>query len=58
MNNITEDCKKYLGITPYNQVSNVCLLDIYYLESLYSKYGREKVQEEIGRLISEEPILI
>lgn len=39
---LEDDLKKYLGLPPYNTFTNPVAYDIYYLNSLYIKYGRER----------------
>ena len=42
-NNIIEDCKKYLGIAPYNISTNVVAYDPYFCNSLSRRYGAQSV---------------
>jgi hypothetical protein len=41
---LTEECKKFLGYSPYDNDSNVCRGDAVYLNSLYKKYGKTLVE--------------
>lgn len=47
---LTDECKKYLGMPPFNDTTNVVIGDYYYLESLYNKYGVKMVTDEILKL--------
>ena len=50
---LEDDCKKYLALPPYNTFTNPVAYDIYYLNSLYIKYGKEGraiVTETLNRL--------
>ena len=47
---LENDLKKYLGLPPYNTFTNPVLHDIYYLNSIYIKYGKELVTEALNRL--------
>ena len=47
---LEDDLKKYLALPPYNTFANCVAYDIYYLNSLYIKYGREAVTETLNRL--------
>lgn len=47
---LEDDLKKYLGLPPYNTFTNPAAYDIYYLNSLYIKYGRESVTETLKKL--------
>lgn len=50
MNNLIDDCKKYLGESPYNSSSNICVGDAYFYMSMCRKYGEEDVVNTIKRL--------
>ena len=45
-----DDLKKYLALPPYNTFTNPVAYDIYYLNSLYIKYGKESVTETLKKL--------
>lgn len=45
-----DDCKKFLGIKPYNTPTNVVMGDPHYLNSLHIKYGKSAVDEAIRYL--------
>lgn len=45
-----EDIKKFLGISPYDTDSNIVRGDPFYLKSLYTKYGEEKVKAKVKEL--------
>ena len=47
---LEDDLKKYLGLPPYNTFTNPVAYDIYYLNSLYIKYGKESVTETLKKL--------
>ncbi len=47
---LEDDLKKYLGLPPYNTFTNPVVYDIYYLNSMYIKYGKELVTEAINRI--------
>ena len=47
---LEDDLKKYLGLPPYNTFTNPVVYDIYYLNSLYIKYGKENVVKALNRL--------
>ena len=47
---LEDDLKKYLGLPPYDTFTNPVAYDIYYLNSLYIKYGKESVTETLKKL--------
>ena len=47
---LEDDLKKYLFLPPYNTFANPVAYDIYYLNSLYIKYGKESVTETLKKL--------
>lgn len=47
---LENDLKKYLGLPPYNTFTNPVVYDIYYLNSIYIKYGKELVTEALKKL--------
>lgn len=47
---LENDLKKYLGLPPYDTFTNPVAYDVYYLNSLYIKYGKENVTEALNRL--------
>lgn len=47
---LTDECKKYLGMAPFDDDGNVVKGDYYYLQSLYNKYGVQMVSNEILKL--------
>ena len=47
---LEDDLKKYLCLPPYNTFANPVAHDIYYLNSIYIKYGKELVTEVLNRL--------
>ena len=49
-NDITSDCKRFLGIYPYNSPTNICEGDIFFLVSLYMKYGTLPVMNKMKEL--------
>lgn len=48
--NMIDDCKKFLGLAPYNNLTNIVAGDGHYLNSLYNKYGKEVVDKTIKEL--------
>lgn len=47
---LIDDCKKFLGLAPYNNFTNIVVGDGHYLKSLYDKYGKEIVDKTIKEL--------
>ena len=47
---LEDDLKKYLGLPPYNTFTNPVVYDIYYLNCIQIKYGRENVTETLEKL--------
>lgn len=47
---LIEDCKKYLGIAPYNTYSNIVIGDPFFYNSMCKKYGTEDVTYIIKNL--------
>lgn len=47
---LEDDLKKYLCLPPYDTFTNPVAYDIYYLNSLYIKYGKESVAETLKKL--------
>ena len=47
MNNVVDDCKKYLGLPPYNDWTNICVSDPYFYKSICDKYGKKSVDDTI-----------
>ena len=45
--NLVDDCKKFLGIAPYNTTTNVCVGDPYFHRDLCNKYGADEVNKTI-----------
>lgn len=41
--NITDDCKKFLGLPPYDDYSNVVVSDPHYYQDLCNKYGKQQI---------------
>lgn len=52
--NLVDDCRKYLGKTPYNTSSNICLGDGYFYMSMCNKYGEQEVINTIKALRKED----
>ena len=50
MSNLIDDCKKYLGISPYDNWFNVVICDTYFYKSICEKYGEQDVKREVERL--------
>ncbi len=49
-NNLIDDCKKYLGIPPYDGWTNVCMGDVYFYKSMCDRYGKQNVDDIIKSL--------
>lgn len=47
---ITDDCKKYLGIFPYNDWTNICVGDSYFYKDICNRYGEQNVVNAIEEL--------
>ena len=45
-----KECKKFLGVHPYNTDTNVCKKDGHFLYYLYNKYGKQVVEETLRYL--------
>ena len=45
--NIIDDVKKYLGISPYDNFTNIVAHDPFFFKSLVDKYGKEDVNRTI-----------
>ena len=50
MSSLIDDCKKYLGLPPYDGWTNVCVSDPYFYKSICNKYGEQNVQDAIEGL--------
>ena len=48
--NIINDCKKFLGLAPYNDWTNIVVGDGHYLNSLNNKYGKDNVDKTMREL--------
>ena len=48
--NLIDDCKKYLGIYPYNTWTNIVVYDLYFYEDMCKKYGEQNVANAIKKL--------
>ena len=48
--NVVEDCKKYLGLPPYNGWTNIVVSDFYFYKSICKKYGEDVVDKMIKML--------
>ena len=49
-NEIEDDVKKFLGLPPYHNTTNIVVGDGFFLASLYRKYGREQVNKTLKKL--------
>ena len=49
-NNLIDDCKKYLGMHPYNDWTNIVVSDSYFYMDMCEKYGKENVANAIKEL--------
>ena len=47
---LTNGCKKFMGLPPYNNFCNIVMGDGYFYQSLCGIYGKEQVDKEIERL--------
>lgn len=47
---LEDDLKKYLCLPPYDTFTNPVAYDIYFLNSIYIKYGKENVTEALKKL--------
>lgn len=48
--NLIDDCKKYLGIDPYNDWTNIVVNDSYFYKDMCKKYGEKNVIDTINKL--------
>lgn len=48
--NLEEQCKKYLGLPPYNEWTNICYGDGIFLFGLYNVFGKDEVTRKIEEL--------
>lgn len=46
---LDDGVREYLGLPPYDDCSNFCCMDGFFLQSLYSMYGEDKVNECISK---------
>lgn len=53
MSEIERDCRKLLGLQPFNDFTNLCYGDGIFYESICRKYGKKSVEDEIARLEKE-----
>lgn len=47
---LIEDCKKYLGLAPYNTFTNTNVGDPFFYNYMYKKYGAEDVAYVVNNL--------
>ena len=47
---LIDDCKKYLGLPPYNGFTNIVQGDGYFYAALCKKYGEQNVRHTIADL--------
>lgn len=47
---LLEECKKYLGIKPYDTDFNIVKYDPYYIMQLEKVYGKEEVKQAIEKI--------
>ena len=52
--NIIDDCKSYLGKSPYDNPTNIVVGDIYFYRDMCKKYGEQNVIEAIKKIKGEE----
>lgn len=50
MSELEKDVRKYLGLPPYNTMSNISYYDGHFLRFLYKKYGELKVINKMKEL--------
>lgn len=49
-NNLIEDCKKYLGLYPYDDWTNIVVNDSYFYKDMCKRYGEQNVANAIKEL--------
>lgn len=47
------ECRKYLGLAPYNDPANIVFYDYYFINSVCKVYGDEAVAEMLAKLRKE-----
>ncbi len=47
---LIEDCKKYLGLVPYNTYNSIVVGDPFFYNSMCKKYGAEDVAYVVKNL--------
>ena len=47
---LIEDCKKYLGLAPYNTFTNINVGDPFFYNNMCKKYGTEDVTYVVKNL--------
>lgn len=47
---LIEDCKKYLGLAPYNTFTNINVSDPFFYNHMYKKYGVADVNYVVRNL--------
>ncbi len=50
---LKDQCKKYLGVKPYDEDTNVVKHDIYFLVQLQNTYGKETVEKAMCETMEE-----
>lgn len=50
MTALEEDCRKLLGLEPFNTWTNTCFGDGFYYKSLCEKYGEDQVKTMCEKL--------
>lgn len=49
-NNITSDCKKFLGIYPHNVLTNIVVGDPHFYNYMCERYGEHTVVDKLKEL--------
>lgn len=52
-NNLIDDCKKYVGLPPYDSWTNLNVLDPYYYKELCKKYGEDIIKKTLQEIRDE-----
>lgn len=55
MPTLTGELKKYLGLPPYDGGSNIVRYDSYFLDSIYKRFPKERVEAVMAELRKEVP---
>lgn len=58
MSKLEQDCRKYLGLPPFNNFCNVCYADAFFYLDLCQRFGKTKVDEVIEQLQSKTHVIM